>query len=237
MRVLRLHWENEEGKSVLDRLVPPRTLENFWLVGYRSRDFPGWMFRISSYLPFLSELTLDGLEGCDCLPSFGALPNLRKLCLRNIPNIKKVGKEFYGEGGPCMKLRVLQLISIENLVEWSTTESSKENEEFLIPNLHHLEIMDCPKLKFVPYPPRSVFWALNNSETVLPVQGCFTSPTELYLFTLKNIEKLSVWFGHINSLEVLEIRDCCNMTSLPESIKNLTTLKKLRLDVCEALEA
>ena len=102
IRLLKLLWENQEGKSVLDRLVPPRTLENFWLVGYSSKDFPNWIFHTSSYLPFVSELTLSCLEACDCLPPFGALPNLRKLSLEYIPNIRKIGKEFYGEGRPCM---------------------------------------------------------------------------------------------------------------------------------------
>ncbi|KAM3317326.1 hypothetical protein ACQJBY_035146 [Aegilops geniculata] len=228
IRVLKLGWIPEwmshisSGKSVLERLVPPRTLENFWLVGYRGKDFPDWMFHISSYLPFLSELSLNGLESCDYLPPFGALPNLRRLCLINISNVRKIGKEFYGEGGPCMKLRVLILNSMQNLEEWLTTESSECNEEFLIPNLHHLEVVDCPKLKFLPYPPRSMFWVLSNSETVLPEEG----------------------FGKLSScihpsrlaLEELFIADFPNLTCLPESMKNLTALKILKLIGCKGLE-
>ncbi|KAM3279207.1 hypothetical protein ACQJBY_046495 [Aegilops geniculata] len=289
IRVLKLLWENEGGKSVLDRLVPPRTLESFWLAGYMSNDFPDWMFQISSYLPFLSELALNNLQACDCLPPFGTLPNLRRLCLLKIPNIRKVGKEFYGEGGPCMKLTILVLTLMENLEEWWTTESSKEDEEFLIPNLHHLEIMDCPKLKFLPYPPRSMNWVLSNSEAVLPEQGfgnlsssirpslmvlkscsfsqhkwdglqhlptlekfqvisvsgfrtlpevmrCFTSLTELYLKSLKDLEALPVWLGDLGSLEEIGIDDCPNLTSLPESMKNLTALRKLKLNECKGLE-
>ena len=171
IRVLKLLWESEGGKSVLDRLVPPRTLENFSLVGFMSKDFPNWMLHISSYLPFLSELTLNGLEACDFLPPLVALPNLRRLFLLNIPNIRKIGKEFYGEGGTCTKLRLLQLKSMDNLVEWWTTESSKENKEFLIPNLHLLLVVDCPKLKFLPYPPRSMTWWLGNNDLVLPERG------------------------------------------------------------------
>jgi hypothetical protein len=172
IRALNLMWDNAGDKSVLERLVPPRNLELFLLGGYASKDLSEWMSNISSYLPFLSELILDGLQACDCLPPLGALPNLRMVDLRNIPNVRIIGNEFYGDGGPCMKLRVMILCSMENLVEWWTTQSSKENEEFLIPNLHHLGVMNCPKLKFLPYPPRSMYWALeNNSETVLPERG------------------------------------------------------------------
>mgnify|MGYP006973721405 CR=1 FL=1 len=56
-------------------------------------------------------------------------------------------------------------------MEWLTTESSEENKEFLIPNLHLLVVKDCPNLKFLPYPPRSMVWLLENSETVLPERG------------------------------------------------------------------
>ncbi|KAF7069679.1 hypothetical protein CFC21_075272 [Triticum aestivum] len=289
IRVLKLYWENEGGhywenegdQSVLHRLVPPRTLEDFWLLGYRSKDFPEWMLKISSHLPFLSELTLDSLEACDCLPPFGSLPNLRKLWLRNIPNIRKIGKEFYGEGGTCMKLRALLLNLMENLEEWWTTETSEENQEFLIPNLHYLGIVDCPKLKFLPYPPRSMNWDLSSSETVLPdrgfgnlasficpsvmvlrncsfsedkwgrlqhfptlekfevnsvsglrtlpeVIGCFTSLRSLMLMSLKDLETLPVWLGHLNSLEVIHIYNCPKLSCL--NMKNLTALKELMLE-------
>ncbi|XP_044394499.1 disease resistance protein RGA2-like [Triticum aestivum] len=224
IRVLKLLWENEGGKSVLDRLVPPRTLENFSLVGFTCKDFPNWLFHISSYLPFLSELALDGLEACDCLPPFGALPNLIKLSLKNIPNIRKIGKEFYGEGGPCMKLRVLELELMENLVEWWTTESSKENKEFLIPNLHLLLVVDCPKLKFLPYPPRSMNWGLSNSETVWPEQGFGMLSSSIRPFDM------------LGSLEVLHIHNCPNLKSLAESMKNLTAFRKLRLLQCNGRE-
>ncbi|EMS59866.1 Putative disease resistance protein RGA3 [Triticum urartu] len=234
IRVLKLCWENEGGKSVLDRLVPPRTLEHFWLVGYGSKDFPDWMSNISSYLPFLSEVTLKGLEACDYLPPFGALPNLRKLSLENIPNIGKIGKEFYGEGGHCMKLRVLLLESMENLEEWWTTESSKESEEFLMPNVHYLEVMDCPKLKFLPYPPRSMNWVLNNSETVLPEVGfgnllSSICPSDMVLrscsFSQDKWDKLQ----HFPTLEKFRVDSVSGLRTLPEVMQCFTSLTKLIL--------
>ncbi|KAF7069708.1 hypothetical protein CFC21_075297 [Triticum aestivum] len=265
IRVLQLHWENKGGKSVLDRLVPPRGLEIICLFGYTSKDFPNWMLNISSYLPFLSELVLVSLEACDCLPPFGALPNLRSLYLKHIPNIRIVGKEFYGEGRPCMKLRALGLRNMENLEEWWTTESSKENKEFLIPGLHHLEVDDCPKLKFLPYPPRSMHWGLSNSETVWPERGfgmlsssidpsrmtvafCSFSqdmwdrlqhfPT-LEMFKVESVSGLRTLpevMTCFTSLQDFHIQDCPNLTSLPESMKNLAALKTLSLIQCKGLE-
>ncbi|KAM3318747.1 hypothetical protein ACQJBY_036110 [Aegilops geniculata] len=234
IRVLKLLWENEGGKSVLDRLVPPRTLENFSLVGFTSKDFPNWLFHMSSYLPFLSELALDALEVCDCLPPFGALPNLRMLSLKNIPNIRKIGKEFYGEGGPCMKLTVLQLELMENLVEWWTTKSSKENKEFLIPNLHLLLVVDCPKLKFLPYPPRSMHWGLSNSDAVWPERGfgMLSSSIRPYEMVLKNCSfSQDKWdsLQHFPTLENFYVYSISGFRTLPEVMQCFTSLTRLWL--------
>ncbi|KAF7069713.1 hypothetical protein CFC21_075301 [Triticum aestivum] len=240
-RVLKLLWKNKEGKSVLDRLVPPQSLENLLLDGYRSKSFPNWLFRISSCLPFLSELILCDLEACDCLPPLGALPNLRNLGLYNIPNIRKIGKEFYGEGGPCLKLRVLTLTLMENLVEWWTTKSSDESQEFLIPNLHHLSVTDCPKLKFVPYPPRSMVWLLENSETVLPERGFGKllspiRPSEVIIkgcsFSQDKWDRLQ----HFPTLEKFDLNSVSGLRALPEVMQCFTSLTSLYLFSLKGLE-
>ncbi|KAI4986784.1 hypothetical protein ZWY2020_019414 [Hordeum vulgare] len=242
IRVLKLFWKNQGGGSVLDRLVPPRTLESFWLVGYRSNEFPDWMLDISSYLPFLSELTLRDLQACDCLPPFGALPNLRRLCLMNIPNLGKIGKEFYGEGGPCMKLRVLLLRSMENLVEWWTTESSEETEEFLIPNLHYLEVQDCPKLKFLPYPPTSMNWVLNNSETIFPEGGFgkLSSSVRPCMMVLTSCslspEKWEDRLQHFPTVEIFRVNSVSGLRTLPEAMRCFTSLTLLWLVSLNDLE-
>ncbi|VAH96290.1 unnamed protein product [Triticum turgidum subsp. durum] len=241
IRLLKLLWENQEGKSVLDRLVPPRTLEHFQLLGYSSKDFPNWMFHISSYLPFLSELTLNGLEACDSLPPFGALPNLRMLCLKNIPNIKKIGKEFYGEGRPCMKLRVLTLKLMKNLVEWWTTETGEENKEFLIPNLHFLFVVDCPKLKFLPYPSRSMNWGLSNSDAVLPERGfgnlsSYIHPSEIVLKSCSFSQDRWDSFQHFTTLENFCVYSISGLRTLPEVMRCFTSLTGLWLVSLNDLE-
>ncbi|VAH96293.1 unnamed protein product [Triticum turgidum subsp. durum] len=247
IRVLKLCWENKGGESVLEAkevsnlLLPPRTLENYSLYGYRSNKFPDWMFEISSYLPFLSELTLYGLEECDSLPPFGALPNLRRISLKNIPNISKIGKEFYGEGRPCIKLRVLLLELMENLVEWWTTESSEENEEFLIPNLHCLQVVNCQKLKFLPYPPRSMHWFLRNNETVLP-EGGFGKLSSSILPCTMVLESCSFsedkWdrLQHFPTLELFQLTSISGLSSLPEVMRCFSSLTVLHLSKLKDLE-
>ena len=113
-------------KSVLEKLLPPRSLTHLEIGGYMGIDFPRWMLDISSYLPHLTTIYLDGLKECDCLPPLGRLPNLRALLLRGMPNIKNVGREFYGDYRSCQKLRIIYLRSMDSLEEWWTTRSSAE---------------------------------------------------------------------------------------------------------------
>ncbi|KAM3300002.1 hypothetical protein ACQJBY_041161 [Aegilops geniculata] len=306
VRQLALHWNKrnmnacrKKGKrnistdecsaeSILERLIPARNLEQLMIQGYPSKGFPNWMSHISYHLPSITYLSLSDLGVCCDLPPFGQLPNLRSLYLQKMPNIKIIGKEFYGEGGICKKLRLIQLQSMDNLVAWFTTRSGREDGEFLIPNLHNLELKDCPLLEFLPYPPKSMFWCLDNSNEVLAGLGfgklssstlpcrmgikncsfrpekwrrleqlptldefsltschglralpevirCFTSLKKLSLMSLKELETMPEWLGHLTSLQVFGIKDCCNITFLPRSMKYLTALRVLMLVKCKGL--
>jgi Leucine-rich repeat (LRR) protein len=242
LRVLNLSWglQGEEGKSVLEKLIPPRSLEHFVLHGYMSKDFPNWMSHISTYLPSLTFLALYNLGTCDNLPPFGQLPNLRSLVMRN-SNIVKIGKEFYGEGRTCRKLRYIGLKSMENLVEWWTTQSGEENEESLIPNLHQLDIADCPNLKFLPYPPRSMFWCLDNSSMVLPKGGfgkvsSSALPFEMIVRSCNFAPEKWDRFRNLPTLEIFRVMSCNGLRALPEVFRCFTSLTKLHLYSLKDLE-
>jgi len=233
--------DDEEAKFVLERLIPPRALEHFSLEGYMSKEFPSWMSHICSYLPCLTYLMLCDLGKCEYLPPFGQLPNLRSIYMHNMPNIRVIGKEFYGEGGPCKKLRVIQLKSMEKLTEWWTTESGKQDEEFLIPNLHELDVTDCPNLKFLPYPPRSMRWYLENSDEVLPELGfgmltCSILPISMGIENCKFSPNKWDRLQHLPTLERLEITSCSVSGFLTDAIRCFASLKSLHLISLNDLE-
>lgn len=154
--------------------------------------------------------------------------------MQNIPNIRKIGKEFYGEDRTCTKLRRIQLKSMGNLVEWWTTRSGQENEEFLIPNLHRVDLIDCPKLKFLPYPPRCMLWFLKNSDEVLP-QGGFgnisssTLPFSLTILSCSFSRDKWNSLHHLPTLEIFEVQSCSGLRALPEAIRSFTSLRVLYL--------
>ncbi|KAK3162971.1 hypothetical protein QOZ80_1BG0096000 [Eleusine coracana subsp. coracana] len=252
-------------KLVLEKLVPPRNLQHFDLWGYMDTDFPRWMLDIPYYLPNLITILSD-LKGCNHIPPLGQLPNLRALTMAEMPNIKSVGREFYGDHGSCQKLRMIILESMDNLEEWWTTRSSNEEEEFLIPNLHVLSASDCPKLKFLPYPPRSMTWGVQNSDHVLPEHGfgnlsCVTSPfalaimgasssevwrraaqcipsiEHLYLDTITGLRTLPGDIQCFTSLRTLSIEDCGDLETLPEWLGDLISLREFRTSRCQKLSA
>jgi aquaporin TIP len=160
----------------------------------------------------------------------------------DIPNIKRVGREFYGDYRTCQKLRAIALNSMDNLEEWWTTRSSNEDEEFLIPNLHLLAAIDCPKLKFLPYPPRSATWLVENSDHVLPEHGfgnlsSTTSPFYLELIGAPPFRE--VWrraHQYLSSVEVLCLNNMISRGTLPEATLGFPSLRKLEIKDCANLE-
>ncbi|XP_040377325.1 putative disease resistance protein RGA4 [Oryza brachyantha] len=244
---LQLYWglggtrNVDKDKSVLENLVPPRALQIFILDGYMPKDFPNWVSGISSYLPCLMHLRLRNLATCNYLPAFGQLPNLRHFTMNNIPNIRKIGKEFYGEEGNCKKLRVIWLERMDNLEEWWTTRSGEEDEEFLIPNLHYLHVVDCPKLSFLPHPPRSINWTLDGSDHVLPERGFgnLVSSTLPFSVTINNCNFSTDNWGRLQHLATLEnfyVKGCSGLRTLPDIIKCFLNLRVLDLRSQEDLE-
>lgn len=232
---LVLNWLHDEGslvdhtamadKLVLEKLEPPRNLQHLDLWGYMSTDFPRWMLDIPYYLPRLTTILLSDLKGCNCVPPLGQLPNLRALTLGAMPNIKSVGCEFYGDHGSCQKLRMIILESMDNLEEWWTTRSYNEEEEFLIPNLHVLSAGNCPKLKFLPYPSRSMAWIVENSDHVLPEHGfgnlsCATSPFSLEITGASSSEVWRRAAQCISSIEHLYLDTVKGLRTLPEAIQD-----------------
>ncbi|KAJ8648698.1 hypothetical protein MRB53_001721 [Persea americana] len=100
---LQLEWESDNVESrrggieeeVLKALQPPTELKEIEIKGYCGVTFPTWLGDSS-----LSNLVSVNLSNCRCrlLPSFGQLPSLKELHLEKLYGLKKVGREFYGNG-------------------------------------------------------------------------------------------------------------------------------------------
>ncbi|RLN43311.1 hypothetical protein C2845_PM01G36050 [Panicum miliaceum] len=144
-----------DDESLLRELLAPTTLEQFILQGYMGTRFPCWIGS-ATYLPSLSRIELLNMPRCTQLPSLGQLPNLQDLCLRALPNIKKLDEDFCGGSPAFVKLSTFTLQDMNNLEIWNTTVSISDDDtrkNFMFPNLHKLLIHGCSKLRVKPCPP------------------------------------------------------------------------------------
>ena len=71
-----------EDKEVLEKLVPPSSVQILTIVGYTSLSIPDWLMDIRQYLPDLLELNLLNFPKCYTLPALGQLPIFWLGCCR-----------------------------------------------------------------------------------------------------------------------------------------------------------
>ncbi|KAF2910084.1 hypothetical protein DAI22_11g073100 [Oryza sativa Japonica Group] len=235
-----------EDMEVLRELVPPSTVKYFELRGYHSTSFPTWLMGIAHCLPNLVKIKIVDLSKCSILP-LGQLPNLKQLVLGRMKSITKIDADFCGGARAFPQLKTFDIYSMERLQEWNTTYSCGEDgvTEFMFPNLQWLSISDCPNLVVKPLPPRVTWWKIEGGESVISSWGgsvhtgtssssCSVTNLVVKFCTLP----LSQWslLHHLPALRHLTIHWCADLTSSPEIIQDLHSLKSLSLDGNEQAE-
>lgn len=232
---------------VLEKIIPPRTLEHFELLGYHGSEFPEWMLRLTTILPNLVHLKLSSLATCEHLPPLGQLPNLQSLVLGDIPNVKTVGEDFAGGNRPFLKLRDLNISDMPNLKRWLTALSTSQKEEhvYMFPNLHHLKVSQCPTLRFGPSLPKCFLLEIDGCDEIfigqddtlsqshpLPTRRIGIQCCELSLLSRAQLQLLASF----SSLKFLSIYLCEGLSTWGESIEALTSLEELELSFCDVPE-
>ncbi|XP_066371681.1 putative disease resistance protein RGA3 isoform X1 [Miscanthus floridulus] len=229
---------------VLEKIIPPRTLEHFELLGYHGSEFPEWMLNLTTILPNLVHLKLSGLATCDHLPPLGQLPKLQSLVINNIPNVKAVREDFAGGSRAFLKLRDLTISDMPNLERWLLTLSTSKEEAhvYMFPNLHHLKVSGCPKLIFEPSLPQCLLLEIDACGEIL--QGWPVTPSQLHPRPTRRLsfqfcdlsfsrEDQLHLFSSLSSLKFLSIRSCEGLNTWGESIGTLTSLEVLELSLCD----
>jgi len=135
----------------LKQLMPPDTVENFLLQGYKGVSFPSWIMDITTYLPRLNKVVLQDLPSCNKLPPLGQLPNLEWLDIGGMKGIRKIDGDLYGGTGAFSQLRSFCLQDMECLEEWNTAYPRCEDglNQLVFPELEYLHIWDCPELRLI----------------------------------------------------------------------------------------
>ncbi|XXG41060.1 hypothetical protein AAC387_Pa01g1613 [Persea americana] len=194
---LELRWKCDDVESrqegieeeVLNALQPHTSLKSLYIKGYCGVRFPTWLGDSS-----FSKLISVNLRKCRCrlLPPLGRLPSLQSLGLSNLYELKKVGREFYGDGTMTgfPPLESLSLSSMPDLEELSGLESD-------IRPIREIDISNCTKLS-------------------LSSLRYLTSLSSLEIRDFPNLTSLGNGLQHLTSLQSLEIAGCPELTSLSD---------------------
>lgn len=257
---LTFQWTSAAGrfvddKEVLEKLVPPSSVQRLYISGYRSVSVPDWLMGIRQHLPNLSQLYFCDFPNCNNLPSLGQLPYLQELGLCRIDSLEE-WNTAYTSGEPklmaltidqCAKLRikpcpprakVLRIIDCDDMLS-SWGESSSHSGASSSP-ITKLIVKNCK----VPMHQ----WRLLHQLPVLrslTITGCSdltTSPkivqqlSSLVSLSLDQAE-LPRWLAELTSLPDLRLSECRSMTSLPQWLGKLTFLKELHIMRCEGIRS
>ncbi|XP_015951090.2 putative disease resistance RPP13-like protein 1 isoform X3 [Arachis duranensis] len=142
--------DSQIEKDVLAKLEPHKDLKRLSLWGYRGTMFPDWVGQ-SSYHN-MTKLELLGCRNCWVLPSLGQLPSLKRLEISRCEKLKMIGGSFYKDDGthhhqetPFRSLKHLSFFYMPCWEEWESFECDEDDAPF--PQLEHLSIVNCPKLR------------------------------------------------------------------------------------------
>ncbi|KAK2640082.1 hypothetical protein Ddye_027877 [Dipteronia dyeriana] len=210
LKVLQLQWNSQfddtrnevKEKEVLRLLQPHPNLEKLKIEFYGGLEFPSWVG--DSSFSKMTSLTLDSCEKCTVLPSLGMLGSLKGLTIRQMKELKSIGKEICGQhcSTPFQSLQTLCFVNLQEWEHWEPIKASEYGSAF--PCLREFSVAYCPKLT-----------------GRLP--DCLPSLEKL---AIKNCKQLEVSFSSLPMLSQLEIDGCkelaCNSPMDSKSLKSMT---------------
>ncbi|GLT65228.1 hypothetical protein SLA2020_376710 [Shorea laevis] len=234
-----LDHQKEEGEMhVLDMLKPNKNLKELAISFYGGKRFPSWLGD-----PSFTNIVHMSLNNCSksmSLPSLGRLPSLKKLFIRGMNGVKKVGLEFYGDGLPSTeRFLSLEILWFQNMLEWEHWSSTHKGDEDLddeFPSLRELMIKNCPKLtgdlpRRLPSLVKLVISHCPNLE------GSLVSLPSLCELNIEDCNKEQLKnFVQLTSLTTLRIRSIRDLACLPqEMLGSLGALQTLDVSNCTEL--
>ncbi|KAH0752519.1 hypothetical protein KY285_005667 [Solanum tuberosum] len=241
-------WSHDESEGceindehVLDGLQPHPNLKTLEVWNYLGTKFPSWFSE--ELIPNLVKLILSGCERCKEIPSLGQLKFLRHLELVGFHELECIGPALYGveisnigsssiiQVFPSLKELVLE--DMCSLIEWKGDEVGVR----MSPGLEKLRITDCPLLKSI----LNHFEILRELEITgvdseMPLLNLCSNLTSLVNLSVCNVKKLTClpdeMLRNNVSLQYLSVTDCGEFRELPQSLYNLHSPKRLRIDSC-----
>ncbi|GLT64416.1 hypothetical protein SLA2020_369130 [Shorea laevis] len=234
---LRFSWDaicregdhnNEE--EVLDALQPHSNLKSLTIENYPGEKFPWWIAGSvnGSGSPFLLnnlvELRLSNCRECTFFPGLGLLPNLRRLHIYGMSKVRSMGHKFNLRRSDNQD--VVESITLYPALKELTVSSMESLEEgvevheegkgvAVLPCLENLSISECPRLKT---------WNQSHS----------TQLSRVDISSCPNLAAILFMDG-LTTLELLSLRNCDELTCLPNRLGSNISLNSLQIHNCKKL--
>ncbi|KAK7367060.1 hypothetical protein VNO80_09067 [Phaseolus coccineus] len=241
LNILHLSWggsANSEGSNVnvervMEALEPPSSLKSFGVKGYKGRQLSSWM-RNGTVLRHVVEVKLLDCKNFEELPPLGKLPQLKRLKVGGMKNVKWINGESY-EGVEEKAFPSLEELSVEDLP--NLERMLREGVEML-PRLYQLTIVGVSNLKFPRLPSVEkvcIRIAASFMEGVVENMPCLKT---LDIGIIKGLVVLPDQLSGLGSLQELSIDNCHDLEYFPEYVlEGLTSLRSLSIYNCENLKS
>jgi len=244
---LKLVWNRKQefaADDIIDSIQPHPNTRRLCIVNHGGAVGPSWLCRTIVYMRNLETLHLESVSWAK-FPPIGQLYHLRKLKLKNIAGISRIGLEFFGvtTEQSFTHLKEVQFHDMPELVEWvggadcclfSRLErimcidcprltvlpiSPTHDDTVWFPKLRYLHFSECTKLSLPPLPHTSmVSYVRTDSLFYDGTQLIIRKPCELAFHNLGGIESLATRDSSLSSLMDLQ---------------NLHSLRSIKVSRCE----
>ncbi|KAL9246022.1 hypothetical protein vseg_019606 [Gypsophila vaccaria] len=257
-----LEEERKAQQTTLEKnLKPNKELKILSIEGYKGNGFPSWAnIELTSSLPNLVIISIEGCGKCKYLPRFGELAHLKKLILRHMANVQfiediaSLQSPILGNQEPVQEcpffpsLQELTLHNFYSLEGWqqevALTEQTKTRS---FPCLSKLRIWNCPKLISFPSFIGVADLDLRNVNHLLLTNCTKTEPTPKNKVHTRSLQikgcvdltdfwKVRRRFEGLPSLINFVIEGCDALISLAYDIGQITSLERLEISNCKVLD-
>uniref|UniRef100_A0ACD6APV1 Uncharacterized protein n=1 Tax=Avena sativa TaxID=4498 RepID=A0ACD6APV1_AVESA len=242
-------------KEVFQCLQPHDNIEIMELYGYGGLEMPQWM-GYPQMFKCLRKLKIFKCTRCKNIPLVWLSSSLVYLSLEDMGELKSICDNLDIEGGGdglslhiFPNLKKMNLKHLPSLERWAENSAGESVDSLVVfPVLEEATIEDCPMLASFPSSPilrelRISLFAIrqrmeSSPEEVPPLYNSML-PASLEVCWIQGYEcwvALPPNLGELAKLQELLVNNCYGLTSLPDGMHGLTSLRELTISGSPEIE-
>nr|XP_048333503.1 putative disease resistance protein RGA1 [Ziziphus jujuba var. spinosa]XP_048333504.1 putative disease resistance protein RGA1 [Ziziphus jujuba var. spinosa]XP_048333524.1 putative disease resistance protein RGA1 [Ziziphus jujuba var. spinosa] len=258
---LCLTWKRDvDYEATIKGLQPHPNLKLLYLRNYEGVRFSSWFPSLTN----LVCLKIKNCRKCQYLPPLTQFHSLKQLHLTELDSLEYISEEPFMPSTTILpSLESLMMRYLPNVKGWWREEVVDENSSSInnhyishsFPRLSELLIGDCPKMTFLPLSPNIVRMGVENN-TWKPFQQAmqnipalkeasssgsslipFSNLSDLRLHGVDDLKSLPEWLKNFTSLREFAVVKCRNLKCLSPGVQHLaSTLQDLCIKGCHQLD-